>query len=175
MEPPAPVAGNTGVTTSTEGLAELYSASYPRLVGVLALAAGSRPEAEEVVQEAFVRLLKAWPAVSAYDDPEAWVRKVSFRLLSNRLRTARNGIRAVVRLGGPPPAPAPTGDRVDTARALATLPVGQRQVVVLHHLVGLSVDEVAAELGIAGGTVKSRLSRARAALDPLLREEARHA
>ena len=57
-----------------------------------------------------------------------------------------------------------TPDAVDLYRALRALPVGQRQVLVLHHLAGLPVAEVAAELGLPAGTVKARLSRGRAAL-----------
>jgi RNA polymerase sigma-70 factor (ECF subfamily) len=63
-----------------------------------------------------------------------------------------------------------SSDGVDIARALALLPVGQRQVVVLHHLLDLPVDEIARALGVPTGTVKSRLSRARTALAPLLHE-----
>lgn len=153
---------------------DLYATSYRRLVGVVTLAAGSRAEAEECVQEAFVRLLGEWPKVSQYDDPEAWVRQVAFRLLSNRLRKTRNGARAILRLTPPRPAGSPDGDRLDIERALDLLPLGQRQVVVLHHLIGLDVAEVAHVLGVPSGTVKSRLSRARSALVPLLQEETFH-
>ena len=61
--------------------------------------------------------------------------------------------------------------------ALAQLPHDQRHVVVLHHLAGLGTAEIAAETGVAEGTVKSRLSRARSRLAELLdeREEPRHA
>jgi RNA polymerase sigma-70 factor (ECF subfamily) len=151
---------------------DLYADCYSRLVGVVAVAAADRGTAEEVVQEAFLRLLPRWSQISRYDDPEAWVRKVAFRLLSNRRRRAQNKIRALVRTGSPPIGRPPSGDRVDVARALATLPLAQRQVIVLHHLLDLPLDEVATELGVAVGTVKSRLARGRAALEPLLREEA---
>ena len=60
---------------------EVYAACYGRLVGLLTLAAGSQAEAEDVVQEAFIRLLLRWERVCRYDDPEAWVRRVAFRLL----------------------------------------------------------------------------------------------
>jgi RNA polymerase sigma-70 factor (ECF subfamily) len=160
---------------STEGLPELYATSYARLVGVLTLAAGDRGEAEEVVQEAFVRLMGQWGTVSRYEDPEAWVRKVAFRLLSNRFRKLRNGLTAMRRVGAPDDEPGPSPDAVAVQRALATLPLAQRQAVVLHHLVGLPVEQVAEELGVASGTVKSRLSRGRAALIPLLTEEVSHA
>lgn len=158
--------------TSQQAVADLYAGAYPRLVRTLALAAGGqRGLAEECVQDAFLRLLGRWDRVSAYDDPEAWVRAVAFRLLSNRRRSATRGLRALVRLGVGPDTAAPSADRVDVVAALAQLPLHQRTVLVLHHMVGLSVEEVARELDVAPGTVKSRLSRGRAALEPLLHQE----
>ena len=159
-------------SASSDAVREIYEVSYSRLVGVVSLAAGSRAEAEECVQEAFIRLLREWPTVSQFDSPEAWTRKVALRLLSNRRRKARNGVNALLRMGPPRSAAAPSGDLLDVQRALGSLPLGQRQVVVLHYLLGLGVAEVAAELEIAPGTVKSRLSRARVILSPLLREGA---
>jgi RNA polymerase sigma-70 factor (ECF subfamily) len=150
---------------------DLYAGSYTRLVGLVALVAGSREDAEEVVQEAFVRLLPRWGTVARYDDPEAWVRGVALRLLSNRFRKIRNGRVAFRRHGGQPDVAEPTADAVDVVRALSVLPVALRQVVVLHYLLGLEVAAVAAELQVPVGTVKSRLSRAREVLAPLLAEE----
>jgi len=155
---------------------DLYVACYDRLVRVLTLVSGERAEAEDVVQEAFVRLVPRWSKISAYDDPEAWVRAVAFRLMSNRFRRARNAVVAaqrsddVHRVRGADQVAETSSDGVDIARALALLPVGQRQVVVLHHLLDLPVDEIAGALGVPAGTVKSRLSRARTALAPLLHE-----
>lgn len=157
--------------TTTRDAEAFYAGSYPRLVGILALAAGNRPDAEEVVQEAFVRLLPRWSKVSGYDDPEAWVRSVAFRLLSNRFRRSRNGAAALARVDPAAVAPPPDGLAVDLRRALLELPLAQRQVVVLHYLLDRPVEAVATELGIATGTVKSRLSRARVTLGPLLRED----
>lgn len=154
-------------------LAAFYAGTYARLVGVVGAVAQDRQEAEEAVQDAFVRLVGRWPTVSRYDDPEAWVRKVALGFVSNRRRKLRNGLRAARRHGPPPDAPAPSGEAVDLRRALATLPRPQREVVVLQHL-GLDSTAIAAELAIPVGTVKSRLSRARAALAPLLQEESDH-
>ena len=150
---------------------DLYAGSYARLVGLVSLVAGSREEAEEAVQEAFVWLLPRWSTVSHYDDPEAWVRGVALRLLSNRFRKIRNGVVAVRRQGPPAPVGPPSGDWVDMVRALSVLSLPHRQVVVLHYLQGLDVAAVAAELQVPVGTVKSRLSRAREVLAPLLAEE----
>ena len=55
--------------------------------------------------------------------------------------------------------------------ALARLPEEQRRAIVLHHLCDLSVDQVAAEVGVPPGTIKARLSRGRAALREVLRDD----
>jgi RNA polymerase sigma-70 factor (ECF subfamily) len=154
-----------------QALRDLYAVSYVRLVGVVGAVCGDRHEAEEAVQDAFVRLIGQWPKVSRYDEPEAWVRKVALGYVSNRRRKALNGIKAALRHGPAPDVPAPSGDPVDLRRALGALPQKQREAVVLHEL-GLDVAAIARQLDIAEGTVKSRLSRARAALAPLLREDA---
>ncbi len=117
-----------------------------------------------------MRLMGQWPKVARYDDPEAWVRKVALGYVSNRRRKALNGIKAALRHGPGPDVPAPSGDGVDLRRALASLPRPQRAVIVLQDL-GLDVAAIARQLDIPEGTVKSRLSRARAALIPLLRED----
>lgn len=159
------------MSASADAVGDLYAASFSRLVGVVALAAASRAEAEECVQEAFVRLLREWPKVSRYDDPEAWVRLVAFRMLSNRRRKTRNGVRVLLRVAAAEPVAGPTVDDVGVRTALASLPVGQRQVVVLHYLLDMDLDEISRVLAVPSGTVKSRLSRARTALAPLLSEE----
>ena len=153
-----------------QALRELYAASYGRLVGTVGAVVRDRDLAEEAVQDAFVRLMGRWAQVSRYDDPEAWVRKAALGYASNRRRKALNGLRAALRHGPAPAAPAPSGDAVDLRRALAALPRQQREAVVLQDL-GLDVASIAHHLDIPVGTVKSRLSRARAALAPMLRED----
>jgi RNA polymerase sigma-70 factor, ECF subfamily len=184
VEPAAALGGVTDVRVAPGRAAsaavaadprDLYAASYGRLVQVVTLVAGSRAEAEDVVQEAFARLVPRWSRISTYEDPEAWVRAVAFRILSNRFRRARHAIAVSRRTEQVEPSGDVSTERVDIARALAALPVGQRQVVVLHHLLDLPVAEIAAALGVPAGTVKSRLSRARIALAPLLREESHDA
>lgn len=157
-------------------LRALYAACYSRLVAVVGAIGGDPAEAEDAVQDAFVRLIGQWGRVSRYDDPEAWLRKVALGKLSNRRRKLRNGARALLRLGPPADLAVAPADAVDVERALDALPRDQRAVLVLQHFVGLDVAEIARELAVPVGTVKSRLSRGRAALAPLLREETdRHA
>jgi RNA polymerase sigma-70 factor (ECF subfamily) len=161
-------------SAASAAVSDLFRDCYAGLVGVVALAAGSRTDAEDCVQEAFLKAFDRWDHVSQLQSPEAWVRTVALRLLSNRRRKARNGLKALLRHGPPNTERAPEVDHVDLARALQQMPIGQRQVVVMHYLLGLSVVEIAQELRIAPGTVKSRLSRARTVLGPLLQEESFH-
>lgn len=159
---PAPGASpGTGRDAGRDGIAAFYAATYARLVGGLTVACGSRADAEEVVQEAFARLLPRWSTVSAYEDPEAWVRTVAFRLSASRWRRAKVAARGLARLGPPAEVRPPDVARVEAERLLADLPRIYREVLVLHHAFDLSVEQIARELGVPAGTVKSRLSRGR--------------
>ncbi|MCW2607759.1 MAG: putative polymerase ECF-subfamily sigma factor [Frankiales bacterium] len=146
-----------------EGFEAFYAAAYPRTVAVLLRTTGSRDEAEDVAQEAFARLVGRWERVSGYEDPEAWVRTVAFRIATSRWRRARTAAAALLRLGPAPDVDPPGTDALTVDAVLSRLSPAHRQVLVLHHGLGLGIEDVARQLGIAPGTVKSRLSRARAA------------
>lgn len=92
------------------------------------------------------------------------MRRVALHLAADRARRARRQAAALLRLRPPAPVAELSVEGLDLARALRRLSVGQRQVIVLHHLAGLPVEEVARELGLPAGTVKSRLARGRQAL-----------
>ena len=158
------------VDRDMDGLAELYASACPGLIGYLTVLGGNRADAEDVAQEAFVRMLERWQRIAEYDDPRAWLRQVATRMLISRARRRTVARLALPRLGGATTTEAPTADRVDLAAALATLPIGSRAVVLLHHVHDMPVEEIAELLRIPVGTVKSRLSRARAALAPLVSE-----
>jgi RNA polymerase sigma-70 factor, ECF subfamily len=149
---------------------EFYRACFDRLVGQLALVTGSLPEAEDLVQEAFLRAAARWPRLRHYDVPEQWVRRVALRLAINQFRRARRRGAALVRLGPPPVTPPASADALALDAALRTLPIRHRQVVVLHYLLGLSVEEIGRELVLPVGTVKSQLHRARQTLARQLAE-----
>ena len=154
-----------------DGFAAFYAGSYRRLLGQLFAVTGDLAEAENVLQEAYARAFVRWSRVGGYDLPEAWVRRVAINLAAMAERSLRRRARALLRLGPPPPAPQLGPELIDLRDALAALPTGQRQVLVLHHLVGLPVEEVARELRLATGTVKSRLARGRAAMAATLHHD----
>ncbi len=141
-----------------------YAATASRLVGQLTAMLGSFAEAQDCVQEAFV---KAWlhrKELSVTGNPEAWVRRTAWRVGVSRWRQASAALRAYGRRAPDPDVPAPSEDHAVLVAALRQVSPSQRQAIVLHHLCDLSVEEVAAEVGAPVGTVKARLARGRAAL-----------
>lgn len=139
------------------------------------LLCGDGHRAEELTQAALVRTYTAWGRVRT-GDPLAYARRV---LVNLRIDTWRRRRREVLvdavadgatPLAGPgsPDAAAQHADRDQLVRALATLTPRQRRVVVLRHLVGLPEAEVAEDLGVSVGTVKSTASRALAQLRTVL-------
>ena len=151
-----------------DGFDEFYLRNYKRLVAELYGVVGNLQEAEDVVQEAFARASTRWDRVGGYDLPEAWVRRVALNLASNSLRRARRALALYARIGPAPPVPPPSVEGLALGQALGRLRHRHREVLVLHYLAELSVEEIAQALGIPAGTVKGRLSRARAALEQQL-------
>lgn len=140
-----------------------YASSFPKLVGYLSPIVGGRAEAEDLAQDAFVRLVPRWERVHGYEDPEAWLRSVGFRLAVSRWRRLRVAARHLAQQPSSPTVAPPDDEALVVIELLGPLSLAHRRVLVLHHALGFSVEEIANELGIAPGTVKSRLSRARAA------------
>ena len=148
-----------------------YAESYRQVVGQVYALVGNLSDAEDLAQEAFGRAYSDWGRIQDYDVPAAWVRRVAFNLASTAYRRAGRRAVALVRLGAPQPVLPVSEDVVAVRDALARLPMRYRAVVVLHYLVDLSVQDVAAELGIPPATVKTRLARGRRALGILLDDD----
>lgn len=149
-------------------LAEIYAGAYRRLVVQLYAVTGDLGEAQEVVQEAFVKALAAPRRLTGIANPEAWLRRVAVNTARSRHRR-RRFLGVLLRRFDPSPiVPDTPVEHLALMSALRGLPVGQRHAIALHYLVDLPVDEVASTLGVSVGTVKSRLSRGRTALAAIL-------
>ena len=157
-------------------LHELYDASYSRLVLQLFAVCGDLADAEDAVQEAFVKAIRQGRAFDEVRNPEAWLRTVALNHQRNSWRHAKVVRRFVTVVPGPQALVELGPDHVAVIKALAALDFDQRLVVVLRYLADRGTAEIARELGVPEGTVKSRLSRARERLAPLLdeREESDH-
>jgi RNA polymerase sigma-70 factor (ECF subfamily) len=143
---------------------EFLHTSYPRLVAAVALTSGSRPAAEDAVQEALIRAGEGSDRGEEIDSLEGWVTTVALNLARSGLRRLRSERRARARLASAWLGEPPTADRLDVDRALSTLPRRQREAIVLRYYLQLDTREVAAALRVNEGTVKSTLFRARATL-----------
>lgn len=141
-----------------------YASAFPRVVGQVYALTGDHGQAQDAVQEAFVRAWDRRREFSAAEAPEAWIRTVAMRLAVSHWRRARRWLELVRRTPPPGPAPGPGPEHLALVAALRRIPEAQRLAVVLHHLCDLSVEQVASETGAPVGTVKARLSRGRAAL-----------
>jgi len=163
------VASPTGLT---EGAIRAFVLEdYPRIVTGLSVMCGSRPAAEDAVQEA---LAKAWERSERGERIEelaGWVTVVarnSLRSWSRRVRAERRARGALGQQGDPSHGTPMPDDHVDVVRALARLTKAQRETTVLHYYLGMTVAEIGRVLGVSEGTVKSTLHRARQILAPAL-------
>ncbi|MFC6883824.1 MULTISPECIES: RNA polymerase sigma factor [Actinomadura] len=148
--------------------ADFYRGAYPGLVAELYAYTGSLAEAQEVAQEAFTRAWSRWGRLRSYDQPRAWVARVGYRLAVSRWRRARRSLTVLRGQGPPPDVPPPSEASVALVAALSRIPEPQRRALVLHHMGGYLVAEIAAMEDVAEGTVKARLSRGRRRLAVLL-------
>jgi RNA polymerase sigma-70 factor (sigma-E family) len=154
---------------------EFVAARQDRLRRIAYAVCGDANRAEDVLQEALVKLYLAWPRVRKEGREEAYARRIIVRAdLDDRRRPWRRR-RVLVADGDLAAVPAradlPTEERSALFDALQELPPMQRRTVVLRHWLGLSIEETATELGISTGTVKSHSSRAVTALRGLLTEQ----
>jgi len=126
--------------------------------------------AEEIAQDAFIKLLANWSKVSRYERPDAWVRRVAIRLALRSLRRER--LWQLVR-GGLLPKPPDRPSRFDVDGAIRQLPGSQRAAIVLHYYEDRPTAEIATILGCAESTARVHLFHARKRLAELLGEDDR--
>jgi RNA polymerase sigma-70 factor, ECF subfamily len=142
-----------------------------RLYGAMCLVTRDRGEAEDIAQEAFVKMLERWDRVGSFDDPEAYLYRIAMNAFRSRYRRSVVAAKRTLRVGSAPD-PIDAVDVHDEAiRALATLTDRQRAAVVLTDLLGYSSEEAARMLGVGPSTVRAHASHGRAALRQTLRGE----
>lgn len=155
-------------TRQGHGYDAFFRACYLPVLRTVYLVVHDRPLAEDVTQEAFYRLLKHWRSVSAYELPEAWVRRVAIRIAVREVQRsaarAEKERREVVDRHDDLPDP-------DVVRAVRGLSPMQRTAVALYYWEDRPVAEIADLLEVSEATVKQHLHRARQRLAQVLSEE----
>jgi len=159
-----PPGGHESLQDEGAEFERFFAAVSGSLVGQAYVLTGNVEEAQDLAQEALVQAWRNWPRLRGYDDPAGWARRVLHNLAVSRWRRAKLRRRHE---GGETVAPVPQPDEahLDLVAAVGRLPVRQRRAVVLHDVVGLTAEEVGAELGAPASTVRTWLHRAHKRLE----------
>jgi RNA polymerase sigma-70 factor, ECF subfamily len=153
---------------------QLYRSHVRRVYAICLRMSANLTRAEELTQKAFVTVWEKLPLFRGESAFSSWLHRIAVNTVLSDMRAEQRRARRV--FGTEDPAlfetafiSAPTGARIDLEQAIATLPPHARTVFVLHDIEGWQHHEIAAELGVAVGTTKAQLHRARKLLQEALR------
>ena len=152
------------MTRLPEDFESFFTDHRDRLFGALWLVTRDRHEAEDLAQDAFLRVWERWDRVGAMDDPAGYLYRTGMNLFRNRRRRALLAVRRAVHL-------APSDEQIDAVeerdplmRALGGLTRGQRTALVLTDLLQMTSEEAGRILGVRASTVRVLAARGRSAL-----------
>ena len=160
--------------TNANAFEELYRAHIGKVYGLCLRMTGNPSEAEDCAQEAFIQ---AWSKLDKFRGDSSfgtWMHKVAVNVVLGRMRKSRreqDRIRAVSEISPQRETIDDAGGMEDLEQAMNELPSGARHVFVLHAVYGYSHDETGEMLGIATGTSKAQLHRAKRLLKQQLQAE----
>jgi RNA polymerase sigma factor (sigma-70 family) len=162
--------GDSGIAAVTQPKSHLefedfYREEYPGLLRAVYLMVGRPGEAEDLTQEAMVRVYERWEKVRAMESPVGYVYSTALNLHRKALRRLASRAMKVVSGQGSPADPAAVAETHDEVmRVLGSLPARQREALVLVELVGWDAQGAGRILGIKAESVRVHLHRARAAV-----------
>jgi RNA polymerase sigma-70 factor, ECF subfamily len=138
-----------------------FGRESPTLFRRLCTMTGNSAEAEEIMQDAFMKLWERWDRVGVMDDPSGYLYRTALNIFRKRLRRARLAMRRALTLAPDPPPFSEIDDQQDVVAALAELTPRQRAALVLTHVMDYTSEEAGRALGVTAGTVRGLTSRAR--------------
>jgi RNA polymerase sigma-70 factor (ECF subfamily) len=150
---------------------DFFEKESPTLFRRLCLVTGNREEAEDVMQDAFLRLYERWDRVSEVEDPVGYLYRTAFNVFNKRSRRAALAVRRAVGLMPSIDEFAAADARQLVSQALARLTPRQRAALVLTELLGYSSEGAGKLLGVRPGTVRALASQGRAAMKETLGAE----
>ena len=156
--------GRVAKLRQTSDFEEFFRAEHTTLFRALCLVTRDRPEAEEIMQDAFLRVWERWDRISSMDDPRGYLYRVAMNGFRSRYRSATRAMKRTVRTSEPDDAYTSIEDRDIVIRALRELTPAQRAAVVLTSLLDYSSDEAGRMLGMRPSHVRTAATRARSAM-----------
>jgi RNA polymerase sigma-70 factor (ECF subfamily) len=183
--PPAMDEDHALVRAAGQGDTRAFEALYRKhsrrtYAAVWRLSGGQAARAEDIVQDAFVRAWQALPGFRFESAFSTWLHRLAINTALMQIRSRSGGEdleiddTALDFVGTHDTAGQRTRERLDLERVIATLPPRARAVLVLHDIEGYKHEEIAAELGMAVGSSKAQLHRARGLLRARLGEDHAH-
>jgi RNA polymerase sigma-70 factor, ECF subfamily len=142
---------------------EFFGTEHARLFRALCFVTGDRDEAEEIMQDAFLRLWERWDQLRL-DDASAYLFRTAMNVFRNRYRRTALSLRKTLSIAPSNDAFATVDDRDLVVRTLRDLTADQRAAVLLMGYVGLTSVEAGQMLGMRSSTVRTLATRARAAI-----------
>jgi len=152
-----------GTMTAAVAFEEFFEAERDRLLKTFTVITGSRAEAEDIVQDAFLNVWQKWDRVAALDDPRGYLSRACLNGFRSRTRRAKIALRNAARPGPGRDEIAVVDDRDEARRLLSTLTPRQRAALVLTEIWDMSAEEVGRSLGIKASTVRALNHQARSA------------
>jgi RNA polymerase sigma-70 factor (sigma-E family) len=153
--------GSIGPPLSFE---ELFHREGSRLFRALCVLTGNRAEAEDLAQDAFVRVWSAWDRVGTMEDPTGYLYRTAMNGARSRSRRSILAVKRQLRPKDRRDELSEVDTRIELARGLARLTHKQRAAIVLLDLLELPSEEAGAVLGMSPGAVRTQASRGRAEL-----------
>ena len=141
-----------------------FEREQDRLLRIMWMVTGSLHEAEDIVQDAFLKVWERWPEVSTMESPVGYLHRAAMNLFRNRYRRAGLAVRKATGTEPPTDAFGMVEDRVAIEQALGSLTPRQRAALVLTELLDYSTDEAGQMLGVRASTVRSLTAAGRSAL-----------
>ena len=145
------------------GFESFFEEHRSKVFGAMCLVTGNRQEAEEITQDAFLRLWERWERVAVLEDPTGFLFKTAMNVFRNRARRASIAARRSIGIADRGDDLAAVEDRDEVIRAMRPLTPHQRAALVLIGYLDYSSEEAAQVLGVRASTVRALATKGRAA------------
>lgn len=144
------------------GFESFFEEHRSKVFGAMCLVTGNRQEAEEITQDAFLKLWERWDRVSTLEDPAGFLFRTAMNVFRNRTRRAALAARRAMHLASRADDLAVVEDRDEMVRAMRGLTPHQRAALVLTGYLGYSSEDAAKLLGVRASTVRALATKGRA-------------